>query len=1013
MSVYAEERSLPRSNDDERSSMLSVDSVQSVVTINAAPHHPTKSANWRRQNPLLSRSKSRHGTSVATSSFSCSNDGDEQSGYSTTTLVATCNGGAKGRIHLATIVEGAGENNGKDNSRVVKMKYSSKADDNSSPSFATVCIANFPSKTNQPSAAILALDVEGKLYAHHIENNESNGSDANNHLFDMKLCCNNEVGGSKQKSHKRGRMSKTPASALSDPTSSCPFTSMNTLTVRMESATTNNSKSLTPEKSSQESPCSTPKRKGRKRKATTPFRKDEGSRAVYAVASSLNESHLLPSQSPPVIIRLSLDGSDSDHKSKRSEVSWSKIPGLEHVHSPISCISFAARALIGNKLWRIILSLMTCDEGHDRAETDIGNVDEGVVLMGFQDGSLYATTLINGEPGHASKLLQLNNAEPFLSLQILGAESTEPKLLCVGVLGTLSIIDSDKNSAVKVDMTRLPLHGRSCSLACVGYYKKTASNGIELSLILTNEMGKTYLYQLSISCAEAVEKQARKNLQLRNFFRVPMPCGNVLSISCPVQRSEFLWSCPSGKVSILRVASDLKMKRATRPKHSLLATLRQKENSQFSLPPNRKPQETNAVSKYEVVTQTLKAAMNTKQERVGIHSSVASLNSQSNQATKEVREAMRIVSLSSSNAPPPIQCTINVSNAQEGFDLGMKTEHMSSLSSWYHSIHTIASSMIRPESIKDMTPLCYRRTRDGLVKVLYGGSSASLSCQKSSSTHVSMNNFAPISVYASLCKTFIENGNADTNSWEESISPKAGVLNTRGQAKRGHMQGVVVPFKLGNKSSVLTPFLKFAKIVRAEDDSEDVRSGAEKECQQLVQGAGGRKNVLVRMMEDKISHSNASKNVQCYSNSVLLASSKNIEQYHGHDSRDNNAGIVPIALVLNSQKETGICELGFAFASVANNSNELMSWMPLMRHSIIRYSQREEDLRLDVLKNEFYSRLLSEKRATKIVKHVDKCAREILSRLEMSSSNDTCPTALLTKCVSLYEIMRTLQFIIG
>jgi len=140
---------------------------------------------------------------------------------------------------------------------------------------------------------------------------------------------------------------------------------------------------------------------------------------------------------------------------------------------------------------------------------------------------------------------------------------------------------------------------------------------------------------------------------------------------------------------------------------------------------------------------------------------------------------------------------------------------------------------------------------------------------------------------------------------------------------------------------------------------------------------------------------------------VLLASAKNIEQYYAHDSRVNT-GVAPIALVLNSHKDTGLCELGFAFGSISNNSNALMSLLPLMRHSIIRYSQREEDLRLDVLKDECYSRLLSEKRAVKIAKHVDKCASDLLSRV---ASNDTCPTALLTKCVSLYEIMRTLQFI--
>eukprot|EP00985_Skeletonema_marinoi_P024040 scaffold16451_cov78-Skeletonema_marinoi.AAC.2 len=382
-------------DDDGRPSpMLCTDSVQSVVIINPAPQSsatlPAVDLRKRRQNPFLNSSKSQRRTSVAISSLSFNSGGDDETGFNTTTLVAACNGGAKGRIHLATIDEGPIESDAR-----VRMKYSSKADDDTNSSFVTVCIASAQSKT---SAAILALDMEGKLYAHHIEINESTGSDDNDHLFDMELCVNNEVDDIKQKSSKRGRKSKAPTSMQSRQ-SGHPFTSMNTLTARMESATATNSKSNVSEKNSQESSCSTPKQKGRKRKATTPSKTDEGSRAVYAVAASLNESLLLPSQSPPVIIRLSVDnGNESDHKSILRGVTWSNIPGLEHVHSPMTCITFASRAACGNQLRRTLVSMMKCDEGQDHVETNIGDVDEGMVLMGFQDGSLYATTVIDGEP---------------------------------------------------------------------------------------------------------------------------------------------------------------------------------------------------------------------------------------------------------------------------------------------------------------------------------------------------------------------------------------------------------------------------------------------------------------------------------------------------------------------------------------------------------------------------------------------------------------------------------------
>jgi hypothetical protein len=296
-----------------------------------------------------------------------------------------------------------------------------------------------------------------------------------------------------------------------------------------------------------------------------------------------------------------------------------------------------------------------------------------------------------------------------------------------------------------------------------------------------------------------------------------------------------------------------------------------------------------------------------------------------------------------------------------------------------------------------MTPICYRRTKVGLVKVLYGGSSTSLSCQNTSSIYVPAYDFGPVSLYASLSKIYIDHddviGNEGSNSWVQSVrfDKNIAVLDIRGQANFARMQGAVVPFKLGKQSSVplagdvFTPLLIFATIVMVKGVS-DVRSIAEKEVEQLA---------------------NASEKVHCCSSSILLASSKNIEEHRKHESRGN---VAPIALVLNSQKDTEICEVGFALGS---NEYEFMQLLPLMRHSIILQSQREEKIGLVVLKNECYRRLLSEKKAAKIAKHVDKCARELLSRSELSSSSDICPTALLTKCVSLYEIMRTLQFIFG
>jgi hypothetical protein len=632
-----------------------------------------------------------------------------------------------------------------------------------------------------------------------------------------------------------------------------------------------------------------------------------------------------------------------------------------------------------------------------KAQTEFGDdKDEGIVLMGCQDGSLYCTIVTNGEPCKASKLLQLNGGEPILSLALLHTESTDSKLMCFGALGTISIIcnSTSKHDDIDFVLKRLPFEGRWCSLATVGYNGGPSNDTGLLSIMGTTDSGKSYFCQLSIDCQKnPSEKKSRNKLEVQKSFRLPIAYGIVSCVdACPPmtlrEQFQFISYSSGGQINLMRIpSSDWKMSRS---KQSLLAMLRQNGKSlQRNLASNQRAQGAHATSKYKSVLRTLKAAIETKQE----DTHAASLDATPIQAAAvdEVRDSIRVISLSSRNAPPPINCNITASKCVQGFDLEMKNEKRHTTSSWCHSIHTIASSnstlspMLRPESINNMTPLCYRRTRKGLIKVLFGGSSISLSCQNSSSVHVPMCNFGPVSVYASLSKIIKDN--------QLNRTP-----NIRFDKKPANMQqGVVVPFTLGKRSSiplsgdtVCTPFLNFARIIRAAKDGTEARSIAEREVQQMIQARIG---------------VNGSEKVHCCSSSVLLASSTNIEQYHGNESHNDGA---PIALVFNPRQGTEICELGFALGS------DDMSLLPLVRHSIIRYSRSEEKLQSDVLKNECYRALLSEKQAVKIARHVDKSAREMITRIESdSSSGDNTSTALLTKCLSLYEIMRTLQFIIG
>ena len=135
-----------------------------------------------------------------------------------------------------------------------------------------------------------------------------------------------------------------------------------------------------------------------------------------------------------------------------------------------------------------------------------------------------------------------------------------------------------------------------------------------------------------------------------------------------------------------------------------------------------------------------------------------------------------------------------------------------------------------------------------------------------------------------------------------------------------------------------------------------------------------------------------------------------------------NIGFGPISLMFhlsdnaNIAPEKDASNVAFAIGSNLLTPNESMSFVPLIRHAIIRrvleqhYLNRECKTSKDYVNLlQDYHTLLNDKKTKKIAKYILRTSQELLVNIDKMTSNE-CPTTLLSSVITLYGIMRALQF---
>ena len=877
---------------------------------------------------------------------------------------------------------------------------------------------------------------------------------------------------------------------------------------------------------------STPNRKGRKRKLSPSNRRSKYDKSneeskhgdanvkkstpktggVYVVASNLNES-MPPSVSPPIVMYITPSSSASKsitdssksssdlqnsyhgkktHKSADTTqamqwegLAWSKIPGLENVETPMTSILFASESMCGQAVWSGIVSAIgkskypakvdgtsVVDSIDPNGGTNKKERDQGVILMGFQDGSLRVSfvtkmiaPMVDSISGHdelnnilditpATTLLQLVCNEPIISIQLLcpsyhekmaegGLSSTASILMCVGALGTIVTLksfakqkDNQCSGAIipsKFDVVNhyIPCNGCLVLIKHIGCQilkgapgqdddrKDVSSLSLDIHLIATNDSGRTFLHSIMLPfcggsglelCNSKTNDMCVRSVDgwRLSSFRLPVPGGMPLSIA---SSSPFSSKFDFGSLncSIFAVSTNSKVVvliiprlledsfygdgpqcslvdrelDSPRPKcgggliqHAILRKLKRKGSIALvgdEVNTARKAQKLMSLkSKTTQLHDLVKKlqSTNTTIDRNEASAPVAT-TCQPSLAMKEIREAARISSilLEPSTAGVPIEVKIRASDPLKcghlkyDFTFGKLPSTKESTALWSPSVHILQSlpsslsSLLRPESIKGMPPICYRllsRERGRPIKVVYGGMAISntgngeiLSC------NVPVYDVLPVAIFASFHMVYghvnainDQSGIADwclsvrlcdkLRQYKRKGSPKndafgGALLCPSGAAKRmcagngngsicEQILGVAIPFDFGTKTNpsctlvndILTNTLETIDCNRMQSgDNLTARNLAEKTVYQAI---SSKESLLPFIKEEHLirRHSRAiiedmdvvNDNAYCssgsmrllnatFANRLFFTGAKAPSQYYECCS---NSGIGPLAL---------------------------------------------------------------------------------------------------------------------
>jgi hypothetical protein len=764
------------------------------------------------------------------------------------------------------------------------------------------------------------------------------------------------------------------------------------------------------------------------------------------------------------------------------------------------------------------------------------NDDDALVLMGFEDGtvraSYVATTtnqttvgLLNGssskfnlDVGNATLLLQLSSNEPLISIHLLSLSSSQsPSIICVGALGTIITLasttdlmqeDTDNRHCdntyklFSVDYKIEPYGGRWLSLTCVECV--TTDKITKLSFVGVNDTGQTFLHCICIPRRSQQQDSGQEDAE-QKIYRLPIPTNMAQSIQSAqivntgnhirTSHISFTLTSPSGMTTLMSMPIPQSEFITGQPMHrhdtnsSILSVVR----SEPTLDQHHTPRERihHRPSKLSSLIQHLDLA-SLKQSKNETRQEFYANCKRLDHATKEIRDVTRIASILSDPNSSPMQFValqykngVMDSEALYRNVLQPSKQNSSSNIEWIPSIHILQSRMhglsplLRPQSITEMLPLCYRakKPNDGKqIKVLYGGMATSYNGYDFDTNvgdgtmkiRIPTTDLTPVSIYASTSMIYADTLSASIahtrTSWRRTetiidtynvsggshslVRNHRPVLRSNASARASSSSdflGVSLAFDVVGTNKVSSATIDIlthcftAGTCVGESTTEDIsRETAEKHVQQWYQNqssslATSRNAYVFPVLKERqmlrrsaVGNTGTSK-VYCCSSMVRCTEidfNANHQVSGGTMTYCVNIGFGPIALMFHlsnkadskTDPENDASNLAFAIGSNLLTPNESMSFVPLIRQAIIRrvleqhYLNRECKTSKDYVNLlQDYHTLLNDKKTKKIAKYILRTSQELLVNIDKMTSNE-CPTTLLSSVITLYGIMRALQY---
>jgi hypothetical protein len=373
----------------------------------------------------------------------------------------------------------------------------------------------------------------------------------------------------------------------------------------------------------------------------------------------------------------------------------------------------------GPELWDSIVCVAT----KQNTKPDLTDCDPGVVLMGFQDGSLRASIVyrqiardgaITLKSSRVTTLLEGSDQAPFLCLQMIippsSCDDTNPLLVCTRENGSITVL-----SSIFIHQQSIMCESRVISMSVAG--SEFSSSDVALIFLGAYDNGRSFYRRVSFRVdRESISNSKQKQFRLQLHFSHSVVTPSVYyHTNSSIAECLFAVSQCYGNVILFKIHSDAL-------KHSMLHELDSSHNHTKSSILVRLLSNNDTVSMKKITTATdelptHESLLHKLKQSTSKTPANRSKPSTTLEAIREIRNATRVSSYVMSNFAKCDKTPWTLDGCKLTINSSAFTGH--DISNWDFVFHVIMCPLRTIPS-----PCCYRlaqRKGSAYTKVNYGG----------------------------------------------------------------------------------------------------------------------------------------------------------------------------------------------------------------------------------------------------------------------------------------------------